>query len=187
MDTFEFISVALSFVLGLGVTHQLSALVRVFLARKRMRADWIPILWAISVFVMMIQYWWAIFELSDVDVWPVHHFMFFMALALLLFLAGALVLPTPLFDEADDLGQLFEEHGRWGLAVLVVYGVTVLFGNAVFWEASPFSAVGVSLMVLIVLPPAALVTRRRSTRGLMTLAYFVGTLISAWLASPAAY
>jgi hypothetical protein len=187
VDTFEFISVALSFVIGLGVTHLLSAFVRVFLNRKRMRVDWIPMAWAFSIFASMIQYWWAVFELASLEVWPIGHFLAFLGMALLLFVAGALVLPAALFGEAEDLGDIFEEHGRWGLVVLSAYTMTVLVGNAVFWGSSPFSAVGLRTMILAGLPLGVVIARGRTVRGLITVSYLGLWVIAAWQASPAAY
>ena len=187
MDTFEFISVALSFVLGLGVTHLLSSAVRVFVARKRMRIDWIPLVWAFCVFATLIQYWWAIFELSELEEWPLSHFLFFLGMALLLFVAGALVLPSWLLGESDDLGDLFEEHGRWGLVCLSAYFLMVQGGNAAFFGASPFSPLGLQVWVLVVLPLVVLVAQRRSVQGLATLVYLFLLLFTAYQASPPAY
>ncbi len=63
MSAFEYFSVALSFVLGLGLTRLLLGALYVFRARERQRVHWIPILWAASIFLFQIQYWWAVFEL----------------------------------------------------------------------------------------------------------------------------
>ena len=94
-DAFEFISVALSFVLGLGLTRLLLAAVNVFRSRRRLKFDWIPLTWAAVIFLFQIQYWWAIFELSGlVENWTLLQFVTLLVMAMLLFVAGALVLPT---------------------------------------------------------------------------------------------
>jgi len=64
MKVFEFISVALSFVIGLGIAHLLTAIVALFRSRKQVQLHWMPFVWAAMVFLWMIQYWWGIFELS---------------------------------------------------------------------------------------------------------------------------
>jgi hypothetical protein len=65
MTPFEFILVALSFVLGLGITRLLSSTVNIFRWRNELDIDWVPLVWAAVVFLFQIQYWWAIFELSE--------------------------------------------------------------------------------------------------------------------------
>jgi hypothetical protein len=54
MSAFEFLSVGLSFVLGLGVTTVLLSLVKLFRVRATVRWDWIPLAWAIMIFVAQI-------------------------------------------------------------------------------------------------------------------------------------
>ena len=69
MTAFEFLSVALSFVLGLAVTLVLTSLLAAFLARRETKLDWLPFTWAAYVLVYQFQYWWAIFELSSFPEW----------------------------------------------------------------------------------------------------------------------
>ncbi|NIV49407.1 MAG: hypothetical protein GWN46_22710, partial [Gammaproteobacteria bacterium] len=46
MTAFEFLSVALSFVLGLAVTLLLTSLLSAFRARHKTKLDWVPFVWA---------------------------------------------------------------------------------------------------------------------------------------------
>ena len=70
MDSFRWIAVALSMILGLGVTRLLSAFVAVFRSRKHSKLDWIPLAWAGCIFLWQLQFWWAIIELPGlIRVW----------------------------------------------------------------------------------------------------------------------
>lgn len=59
MTLFEFLSIGVSLVLGLGVTLLLTSLLAAFRARRRVRLDWIPFVWAAYVLAIQGQYWWV--------------------------------------------------------------------------------------------------------------------------------
>ncbi len=144
MTAFEFLSVALSFVLGLAVTLVLTSLLAAFRARHESRLDWLPFVWAGYVLVYQFQYWWAIFELSVLPEWTPASFGILLLLAAILFLAGGLTLPTGARDYPADLSQYFRTDGRWGVAALAAYGVIGTAGNVVMFGVpilSPLSGV----------------------------------------------
>ena len=96
VDSFRWISVLLSMVLGLGITRLLSSAVAVFRSRGYARLEWVPIAWAASIFIWQIQYWWAVIELAGMhETWLLVEFLALLGLALLLFVTAALILPPP--------------------------------------------------------------------------------------------
>lgn len=136
MTPFEFLSVALSFVLGLAVTLLLTSLLAAFRNRRRTKLDWIPFVWAVYVLVFQFQYWWAIWELVALPQWSVATFALVLGLAALLFVAGGLVLPSGGGDYPKDLRSYFEEDGKWGVGAMAGYGVAAIVGNVVLFEGS---------------------------------------------------
>lgn len=93
MTPFDFISVALSLVLGLGITCLLSSAVQMFRSRHSVELDWIALAWAAVILFWQLQFWWAIYELATiVQTWTQPAFA--ALVALLLFVAGALILPS---------------------------------------------------------------------------------------------
>ena len=57
MSDFEFISVVLAIVIGLGITRILSGLASVLEHRATLRPDWISLTWAVAVLLWQIVYW----------------------------------------------------------------------------------------------------------------------------------
>ncbi|MBY0399717.1 hypothetical protein K2X89_05440, partial [Myxococcota bacterium] len=128
MDSFRWISVAFSMILGLGVTRVLSGAILVFRSRRRATLDWIPLAWAFAVFVLQLQFWWAVIELARVErVWSLFDFLSMIAIPLLLFAAAALVLPAEELDPGERLEEEFERDGRFGVLCLSVYAAAALF------------------------------------------------------------
>ncbi len=170
MSVFEFISVALSFVIGLGIARLLTAVVALFRARRRVRLHWMPLVWAAMIFLWMIQYWWAIFELSlIIQDWEMWRFAFLLLLALLLFAAAAMSLPTRPGVDAASLLEDFEQNGRWGLIVLVTYFTVAITANWMLFGIALVSPMNLLNASLTVFPIVVLVTRNLRMQGIATL------------------
>jgi hypothetical protein len=187
-DAFRLISVALSIVLGLGITRLLGASVAVFRTRHLVALDWQPLAWAGCIFIWQLQFWWAIIELPAlVGTWTLAEFLFLLALPLLLFLAAALVLPPAELPPGASLALVFATDGRWALVPLAVYFVVATIADALFWGL-PFLSLAAGLNALLAaLPLAFLATPGRGARAAITLAYVALTLVGAWYQSPAEY
>jgi len=113
LDSFRWIAVTLSLILGFGVTRLLSAVVAIFRSRKDAELDWIPLVWAGCVFFWQIQYWWAIIELPRlIETWYLGQFMILLGLALLLFVTAALVLPPSGLDKGEKLSDTWARDGH---------------------------------------------------------------------------
>lgn len=103
MTRFAFLSVALSFVLGLAVTVLLTSLLTAFRARQKTRTSWLPLTWAAYLLVIQFDVWWEVYGLVSMESWSAGAFVLLLLIALLLFAAGGLILPTRLGDYPEDL------------------------------------------------------------------------------------
>lgn len=188
MSAFEYFSVALSFVLGLGVTRLLLGGVHVFRARRRQRVHWIPLVWAAGIFVYQIQFWWALFELNEVlAAWTHIAFVTLMAHALLLFVAGALVLPTTDSHERESLIGYFEGDGHWALLAIAVYTALSYWTNWALFGTSPLSSIGLIVAVSFVLPLGGFFVSNRTVNGALAAAYLVFVIYAYVVLAPAQY
>jgi hypothetical protein len=57
MSDFEFVSVVLAIVIGLGMTRILSGLGSALEHRSTLRSDWIVLTWAVMVLLWQILFW----------------------------------------------------------------------------------------------------------------------------------
>jgi hypothetical protein len=189
MTPFEFITVALSFILGLGITQVLLSAIGVFRARDRIAIDWVPMAWAAIILLWQLQFWWATLELNAlIHTWTLLHFVVLVAYALNLFVAGALILPSPDQDVDERMHGAFQRDGRWALVMLALYFASSFVTNWYLFDVSPLSVTGAWCVVLALLPLLFLRARNRAVRKAIVLIEFP---ISIWVAvavmSPASY
>ena len=126
MSTFEFVTILLSIVVGLGLTRLLSGLGRAIELRERLKLYWVQVIWSINVGFYMVVFWWAvIFGYSGNETWQLHNFAILLLYAILLYLQAALISPSKLEPDMD-----FEAHfystSKWFFSIGVLIHLTEL-------------------------------------------------------------
>lgn len=169
---FRWLSVILSMILGLGVTRLLTGLVVVLRARRAAPLDWLPLVWAANIFMVQLQYWWAVNNLPpDAPDFTFPAFVAFLTLPTLLYLASVLLLPGSREDEAAGLGPYFRRSGRWALVVLAGYFALATVGNWIYFDVPALSLLTFANLPMILLPLLVAFGRRRAPCAALTLLY----------------
>lgn len=101
MDAFNYLSVLISIILGLGITQLLSALGRCLEYRDRDTLYWPSIAWFIVLLLAHIQTWWSFFGLKDHSNWDFLQFVFVLLQPIGLYLLSVLTLPSPGSDSTN--------------------------------------------------------------------------------------
>ena len=188
LNSFRWIWVAPSIILGLGITRLLSDGIIVFRSRSRAKLDRIPLVWAGCIFVWQVQYLWAVIELPNLSgTWTLIDFLLLLGLSLELFIAAALVLPDSQLKEGESLADSFRHDGRWALLALSGWGCNAIIVNWVLFKLSPLSYEGGLLTAVVVLPAVYLATPSRRAREVITVANLALTIWAAWEFSPKSY
>jgi len=180
MSLFEFVLVMTSLVLGIGVAHLLQAVATVIRHRASLEVDWIPLVWAASIFVLVPSFWWALWDFREVD-WTFAGFLYLTVCPAVLYVAMTLVLPQDIAERREPLGTAFEEIRvpfmfLMGLFVaLVTWDGWFLAGEA-FWNSLRWLQVGVLALILIA---ASTPSRRvqKATSVLFLLLLFFGGFV----------
>jgi len=187
VDTFRWISVAVSMILGLGLARLLTAAVAQFHARRHRTSDWLPWAWATIIFCQHIDFWWNLEELAAlVSRWDVGGFLVLVGLVLALFLSAALILPPTDSDRIVSLRDYFECDGRWALAVLAGYNALAIAANLAFWGTRITSLATLINAIVVVLPVIAFAAARPIRRA-ATIAYLAVAAAGMAMLSPLGY
>ena len=161
LDTFRWISTVFSMILGLGVARLLASAVAVFRARRRAILDWVPMAWALFIFLQQLAFWWSMEELATaMRTWTFPNFLLIVALVLALFLAAALVLPPAEIEEGTNLRRHFEADGRWALIPIAAFNALAILANALFWNMDVLTLAEALNFALCLLPLIAFASPR---------------------------
>ena len=118
MNAFDYLYVLVSIVLGLAIARVLSGLAAVITARERVDFYWPPVVWAIWIFFISVQHWWAQWGLHSVREWSFLDFWLLMLVPVDLFLLAAVILPERVESDVLDLGVWFARNRAWFFAIM---------------------------------------------------------------------
>lgn len=113
MTPFEHLAVLISLILGLGITHLLTAVHHLVVARARVRHYWLTWLWVVLTFVVQVEWWWASFGLREHTTWNFFYFLFILLSPVALYLATTFVLPTIEPGAQYDLRAYYYRSAPW--------------------------------------------------------------------------
>ena len=187
MTPFEYLSVGLSFVIGLAIAHVLSVVLKVFHARRDCPVDWLPLTWTAYVLVFQMQYWWTLFQVAGRESWTLQMFCLLFLIAIVLFLAGGLMLPQNPAAYPAGLRHYFESDGKWGVLAFNAYFALGILGNVTLFDFPPLDRLHVLMMVVIA--SGVLFTRLKARRKQIIATVIHGALLLAafLIATPLAY
>ena len=181
---FQWTVVVFGLILGLSITRLLTSLAAVFRSRHTSPIDWVPLLWAMCIFILQLELWWSLADLRIIiKTWTFSLFLLFVYSPLLLFFASALVLPLHELREDETQRRLFELHGHWALIAISAYFLGSLLETLYFWKAPWQEAWFFLNVILTVLPLVAFFSARRTNSiipaiSLLLTIWFVSTDIS---------
>jgi len=112
VDVFEYLSVLVSVILGLGITHLLAGTSKMIHHRNTMRLFWPHIVWTVNLLILILAIWWGMFWWSTLHDWFFFQFLFIATYSIFLFLSAGMLYPWTI--PADfDFEQHFMHNRRW--------------------------------------------------------------------------
>ena len=118
MQAFEYLSVLVSIVLGLGITQLLTGFGRWLEQRDTFRAYPPAIAWAGFLLLVHVQTWWTMFAMGVHEDWNFLQFTAVLLQPIILFLLAVIVFPGP-NARSSDLRQNFLDQRRWFYGLLM--------------------------------------------------------------------
>jgi hypothetical protein len=117
MDSFSYLSVLLSIIIGLAVTQVLQGLRVLMLSRETARLYAPSLIWTALVLLIATQMWWSSFGLREQDDWTFALYGLVLLQVALFYLASGLVLPDLRPDDIDLEADYFRNR-RWFFGLL---------------------------------------------------------------------
>ncbi len=177
MTPFDYISVVLAVVVGLGLSHLLLGIAHLLRRRRNVRFYWVHTTWIALTFVSIVYLWWSIWNLRTLKAWNFFSFLLLLLEPVFLFLAAAFVVPDAATFETSstmDMETFYYANRRvlfgsfaGNLAVIIIQNTILNHGRIV--TANLYIAVALAFL------GGAAITARRSYHAVLAV-----TLI-AWM------
>ncbi|MBV9273773.1 MAG: hypothetical protein JO333_07750 [Verrucomicrobia bacterium] len=123
MDSFTYISVLLSIVLGLAITQVLLGFRALILTRANVKLYNPTLIWAAIALLVPIQAWWADFSMHKQPNWTFLALLMILLHAISIYMFAALVLPDISREDFVDLREHFFAHRSWLFGAVIASSV----------------------------------------------------------------
>lgn len=161
MSVFEYVSVMVTVVLALAVSHILTSLATIVANPERVRPYWVHFLWAALLLGLSLQAWLVLWTLEGQSVWPVGQIVMMIASASLIFVAARVLEPELRPDERLDLRAHFFRVRSPLFATLSVFWLFPIIGPFLFRDGhvadrqtvGRLAFLGLSLLGFVVASP----------------------------------
>ena len=184
MDAFNYLSVMVSMVLGLGLTQLFAGIGNMVQVRRRVRFYWLHAIWLVLMIGLHIQMWWSFWMMRGVAEWTYTGFAFVLLGPATLVIASHVLLPE-LVDGTIDVERhyydtrtvffgLLAAAGAWALvlesamglrSLIVPFRLVQVLGIGLMiwcaWTTNRRVHAGCTFLVIVMLVSTTLLTRYR--------------------------
>ena len=144
MGYFEYVMVLVSIIIGLALTHILTALGG---AIHRLRGHGLPIkldaiylIWIVSVLIFLVSFWWTEFKFQEsITEWTFGLYLFLITFAISQFLLAVILVPAGM-KGVNDSYEYFMAGRRWFFGAFFIVTILDLIDTTlkgVDWAARP--------------------------------------------------
>ena len=127
MTPFEYVTVLISIILGLGITQIVTGVADIIHQWDKMKIYWPHALWIILVFVMHVHEWWYTYDLKKHETWHLVSFLFLILYPILLFVLARILFPFGAMDsETDFRAFYFKNYRKFFLMVMLLATLAIL-------------------------------------------------------------
>lgn len=118
VDTFNFLSVLFSVIMGLALTEVLQGFRRLILARRRVVLYWPALLWGGLMILIVAQAWWGMFGMRVFQSWNFAMYGIVVVQITLMYLASGVAMPELPEHGPVDMRAAYFANNRWFFSLL---------------------------------------------------------------------
>jgi hypothetical protein len=147
MSTFEYLSVLLSIIVGVGITHMIMGLGRLISHTSGRSIYWVHVLWTLNIALYLVVYWWWGINLQTLEQWSFLPFLVVLLEPSLLCLAGAILYPVSMPPDLEYKTHFYRSR-RAFFSVIVAVSVSDLIVVLYSAPTEHFAALGWPFYIL---------------------------------------
>ena len=136
MTPFEYVSVLISIILGLGISQLVTGIADIVHQWERVKLYWPHMLWIGFIFFLHIQEWWTLYELRTLTSWKLHTFLFTILYPINLFILARILFPFGTMDQGTDFKEFYFQNFRRIFVWAIISVALSITDNLLFSDLS---------------------------------------------------
>jgi hypothetical protein len=127
MTPFEYVTVLISIILGLGITQIITGVADIIHQWNRVKLYWPHMLWIVFVFFLHVEEWWVIYDLRSIQIWKLPMFLFVILYPINLFILARILFPFGTTEATTNFKEFyFHNYKKFFIGVMVLSALAVL-------------------------------------------------------------
>jgi len=151
MTPFEYVSVLISIILGLGISQLVTGVADIVHQWERVKLYWPHMLWIGFIFFLHIQDWWSLYDLRTMSSWNLSTFLFTILYPINLFILARILFPFGVVDQDTDFKVFYFQNFRRIFVWAIISVVLSIIDNLLLGNLSITSQPAQLLLLLILL------------------------------------
>ncbi|NJN42625.1 MAG: hypothetical protein HC811_10740 [Flammeovirgaceae bacterium] len=179
MSPFDYVTILISIILGLGIAQLVTGVADIIHQQERLRLYWPHILWIPIIFFLIIQEWWDIYGLREYDTWRLPVFLFISLYPIALFILTRLLFPLSLTENShlDFKHFYYKNYRRFFIVVVLTAFISGL--ENIFIADRGIEGILFQIIIIIVLSFIAFrKIENEFVHKIIVLAWFVVVVVS---------
>ena len=179
MSQFEYVSVLISIVLGLGIVELTISWARLLQNRENVQFYWLHGFWSVFMLFLIVQFWWGFWNFRTLEEWSLTALALLVLETITLVLCVIVITPTRIFAGELNLERFYFENAKpfFLIAALAFaqFGFVDIFlmETPIFHETTLVRAAAFSVCVAVAFTQNRIIHRAFPFVGLSLLAAFL--------------
>lgn len=151
ISPFEYVSILVSIILGLGITQILSSFSDLLYNHKKVKFYLPHSIWVIFVLFLHIQDWFVTYQLKDKMIWELPELVFILLYPIMLFMAAKMLIPTNNDEEKFDMKVFFLSQFSM---IFCIIGISILLSilfNIFFLDKGFLQQIPLMIFFLVIM------------------------------------
>ena len=181
ISAFEYVSILVSIILGLGITQILSVVSDLVFDTPKVKFYFPHTVWVMFLLFLHIQDWFITYQLKDIPVWYLPELFFILSYPVLLFVLSKVI--TPQQDDLDRTDLKAYYYRRYPTIFGLMSGsvlLSILF-NAYLLKLSLFDQWPLAVFLALLLGLMRFKTQKESVHLAFAMLLILGVGAAIWL------
>lgn len=181
MTPFEYVTVLISIILGLGITQIVTGIADIIHQWNRIKIYWPHSLWVVLALVMHFHEWWYCYGLMKHNQWHLASFLFLILYPILLFVLARILFPFGAMDTEVDFKIFYFGNFRKFFLMVSLLVVVAALQDILLEEASITAQLPKMLIPGVLIPIAVQTPKQEWLHQLVVLLLLVVFAGSLWV------
>ena len=179
VSIFEFLMLFVSLIVGLGVAEVLTGVTRIIRERETTSPYWIHSLFIVIVFLALLQQWWEIWGVRDVEAWTFPGLLLMLGGPIGLFIIANLLFPEPV--RGTDFKNYYFGKMKPVIWIAVFSVLLAVSFRPIVFGSKLFALENLSSFVIMAIFVSLTFIKKEWYQGTMVLSVFLALLADVLL------